>query len=152
MSHAEDEGGSRGLSADDLAKRSSAIAFGAKDPFNFANGKGRFKEADRRFLDLREPDGEVVPLVIDDNEVGIMSCPLSPSSSSAITNSASVTSALSRLLTGTMVCVDCNDSAIDTGREFRLPMLAAPGRMVLKLIFESLFERAGWRSRSAGHR
>jgi hypothetical protein len=134
---------SRGLSADDLARYSAAMVFGGGDPL-LANGRGKFNEADRRFLDLREPDGELFPTAIGDNDAGAMFWVLSPSSSSAIANSASVTSALSRLLTGTMVCVECKDSAIDTGRDVLLPTVAAPCRIVLKLMFESLFRQTSF--------
>lgn len=74
-----------------------------------------FSDMDRALLDRTEAVG-------DDRWVEGF-----PSSSSAIPKSASVTSALSRLLTGTTVWVDCRDSAVETGREARVAD-AAPGR------------------------
>lgn len=95
------------------------------------NGDEKDNEDERRFFDLNEPDGEEDPLLV-------LAAPLL---SSAITKSGSVRSALKRLLTATIVCVECSESAMDTGREERLETDASSGRMVLKLMLESLFRQ-----------
>jgi len=120
-----------------LGSSLTALALASDGVLALGNGEGKFKDTDRRFRDLTEPDGDAFPLR-DAGKI-MASCP----PSSAIANSTSVTSELSRLLTGTMVCVDCNDSAIDTGRDARLPTFDAPGRMVLKLS-ESLFRQTSF--------
>ena len=141
VSVVDNDGDMAGLSTcglyKDLGSSLAAPALASDGVLALGNGEGKFKDTDRRFLDLTEPDGEVFPLR-DAGKI-MTSCP----PSSAIANSTSVTSELSRLLTGTMVCVDCSDSAIDTGRDARLPTFEAPGRMVLKLS-ELLFRQTSF--------
>lgn len=103
----------------------------------------RLSDAERRFRALRELVGDGRP---DAGGREQISCSdTEPSVSSNIVNSASVMSALSRLLTGgTIVFPECDDSASDTGRGDRLPE-SAPGRMVLWLaIVESLFRQSSF--------
>lgn len=78
-------------------------------------------DIERRLRARRDDDG-------DDLGGGVISVGV-VRSSSGITYSASVRRALSRLLTGTMVWIDCSDSAMDTGREVRV-VVVAPARMV----------------------
>jgi len=78
-------------------------------------GNGDVKERDIECLlrVLEDPEGDVLRLrgFADERETP----------SSVMINSASVTRALSRLPAGTTVLVDCNDSAIETGRGVRVP-------------------------------
>ncbi len=86
-------------------------------------------DAERRFRAFNELVGDGRP---DAGGRGLASCSETESSvSSNIVNSASVMSALNRLLTGgTIVFPECEDSARETGRGDLLPE-SAPGRMVL---------------------
>jgi len=58
-----------------------------------------------------DPEGDVLRLRDVDRDIA----------SSVMMNSASVTRALSLLLAGTTVCVECSDSAMETGRGVRVP-------------------------------
>ena len=89
----------------------------------------RLRDAERRFRAFKELVGDGRP---DAGGRELVSCSeTEPSVSSNIVNSASVMSALNRLLTGgTIVFPECEDSARDTGRGDRLPE-SAPGRIVL---------------------
>lgn len=116
---------------------------------------GKFTESERRLRVLTEAagDDDFPPL-----EPDIMRANLSPSCSSSesselsstIANSESVSRALSRLLTGTMVCPEWLDSASDTGLGERFPA-SAPGRIVqCDVIVESLLRQSSFsRSLSA---
>ncbi len=85
-------------------------------------------DADRRFRALREFVGDGRPDA-GGRELDSHS-ETEQSVSSNMVNSASVMSALRRLLTGgTIVVAECEDSARETGRGDRLPD-NAPGRMV----------------------
>ena len=95
-------------------------------------GGTKLSDADRRFRAFNEPVGDGRP---DAGGLELVShSETEPSASSNMVNSASVMSALNRLLTGgTIVFPECEDSARDTGRGDRLPD-SAPGRIVLWLV------------------
>ena len=100
----------------------------------------RVNDADRRFRALRELVGDGRPDArgreLDSHSEAEQSV------SSNMVNSASVMSVLSRLLTGTIVVAECEDSARETGRGDRLPD-SAPGRMVQWLVIvESLLRQS----------
>lgn len=87
----------------------------------------RFKDMERRCNDRVEAVGEVLAAAACECE----DIDPSSSSSSAIPKSASPISALRRLFDcGISVCVDCSESAHETGREDRDGAPATGGRMV----------------------
>lgn len=141
-----------GVSRDEVSGLSLKLRAGgdcetdAGEGFTVVSGLLRetmLSDAERRFRALIELVGDGRP------DVGgreMVSCSeTEPSVSSNMVNSASVMSALRRLLTGgTIVLPECDDSARDTGRGDRLPE-STPGRMVLWLaMVESLFRQSSF--------
>ena len=69
------------------------------------------REIECRLRVFDDPEGEVLRVRDVDRD----------RASSVMMNSASVTRALNLLLAGTTVCVECSDSAMETGRGVRVP-------------------------------
>ena len=91
-------------------------------------GEVKWMEIECLLRALNEPEGEV--FLPNGSAGGLVEYPDS-TDSSGIVNSASVMIALNLLLVGTTVCVECKDSAMDTGRGVRVPLVVADlGRTV----------------------